>query len=131
LTVVFSHVGMGRDGTLFALSDGHVHFTYLPLRFHRRKRERKFVHVLAAGESIEQLRAQTEEKGKQLEQLVQMHRKGIWLPSPKQIKAREEARQANADKIAAQKQALQQAIAEDSTAFADHPLMKMRAQAAQ
>lgn len=128
---LFSNVGCGRDDTLHALVPGKVAFSYMHLSFHARKKWRKFVHVLRDGETLEQLQAETDEKSRQMQQLVALHRKGVWLPSVKALQLRSRARAANQEKIAAQHAALDAALAaneEEAQKLKQHPIFKLIAE---
>jgi hypothetical protein len=134
LFVPLRNVGCGRDDTLYALTPGHVAFSYLQLSFHARKRWRKFIHVLGPGETPEDVKKESEEKSKQMQQLVALHRQGVWLPSPKQVKMRTRLREANVKKLAAEQAALASMLQngpadEEHARLKAHPMFKLRAEA--
>lgn len=103
------NVGHGRDDTLWALTDGHVAFTYVHLSMRSKNKHRKFIHVLRQGETLEQVQAESDAKSRALMELYQLHKRGIRLMSPKaayfheikQNKAKEE-RQQQAEALAAE-----------------------------
>ena len=124
------NVGRGRDDTLFALIPGKVLFTHMTLAHHRRNKLRKFVHVLGPNDTAEELEKQTEMKGRELFELVKLHRNHRWLPSPRQLRLRSRANAKNEAALAEQQAALIEVMndkeSEEYNKLKSHPLFTLK-----
>ena len=117
------NVGHGRDDTLWALIDGHIAFTYMHLPMRASNKWRKFIHVLKEGETLEDVKRETERKSAAVVELYNMHKRGERMPSSKVAYTRANLEAKREADHAQQRAALAKETAQPETStLASHPM---------